>query len=186
MVRILVRLMRALVSLVFFVVVTSASAEPRVEGKVSQEDVRGITAAIRATTNDRVVVIRKSSQPDSAGVQTASGPTAGCQYFVRRIAGTWKIIGKSCWTHVMKQETAAERWPHLVRPSQLSESDFTAMKAALAKHTHDEIRTIKVNDSSPLTVRVHTASPHIVTEGDYTLRKVGGDWKVKVDREIIH
>ena len=60
------------------------------------------------------------------------------------------------------------------------------MKAALARHTHDEIRTMKVIQSSPLTIRVHTASPHIITEGDYTLRKVGSDWKVTVDSEIIH
>jgi hypothetical protein len=178
--------MRATAILASLVVIASASAEPRIEGQVSQEDVRGITAAIRATTQDRIVVIRKSSQPDSAGVQTASGPTAGCQYFVRRIAGIWKIMGKSCWTHVMTPQTAPERWPRVARPSQLSESDYTAMKAALAKHTHDEIRTIKVIQSSPLTVRVHTASPHIVTEGDYTLRKGGGDWKVSIESEIIH
>jgi hypothetical protein len=178
--------MRATAILASLVLVASASAEPRIEGKVSQQDVRGITAAIRATSQDRIVVIRKSSQPDSAGVQTASGPTAGCQYFVRRISGTWTIMGKSCWTHVMTPQTAPERWPRVARPSQLSESDFTAMKAALARHTHDEIRTIKVVQSSPLTVRVHTASPHIVTEGDYTLRKTGRDWKVSVESEIIH
>ena len=86
----------------------------------------------------------------------------------------------------MTPQTASERWPRVARPSQLSESDFTAINAALAKHTHDEIRTIKVIQSSPLTVRVHTASPHIVTEGDYTLRKDGGDWKVSVESEIIH
>jgi hypothetical protein len=168
------------------VVIASASAEPRIEGKVSQGDVRGITAAIRASTQDRIVVIRESSQPDSAGVQTASGPTAGCQYFVRRTAGTWKIMGKSCWTHVIKQQTASQRWPRVARPSQISESDFSAMKAALARHTHDEIRSVKVVQSSPLTVRVHTASAHIVTEGDYTLQKVGDGWKVHVESEIIH
>jgi hypothetical protein len=178
--------MRATAILASLVLAASASAEPRIEGKVSQEDVRGITAAIRATTQDRIVVIRKSSQPDSAGVQTASGPTAGCQYFVRRLAGTWKIMDKSCWTHVMTPQTASDRWPRVARPLQLSESDFTAMTAALAKHTHDEIRTINVIQSSPLTVRVHTASPHIVTEGDYTLRKVAGDWKISVESEIIH
>lgn len=178
--------MRATVILISLVLTASASAEPRTEGKVSQEDVRGITAAIRAATKDRIVVIRSSSQADSAGVQTASGPTAGCQYFVRRIAGTWKIMGKSCWTHVMTPQTAPERWPRVARPSQWFASDFTAMKAALARHTHDEIRTVKVIQSSPLIVRVHTASPHIVTEGDYTLRKIGGDWKVSVESEIIH
>ncbi len=182
----LVRRMRATVLLLSLAIVASASAEPRVVGSVSQEDVRGITAAIRATTHDRIVVIRKSSQPDSAGVQTVSGPTAGCQYFVRRIAGIWTITGKSCWTHVMTPQTASERWPYVARPSQLSESDFTAMKAALARHTHHEIRTIKFIQSSPLTVRVHTASSHIVTEGDYTLRKIGSDWKVNVESEIIH
>jgi hypothetical protein len=178
--------MRATVIFLSLVIIASASAQPRVVGPVSQEDVRGISAAIRATTHDRIVVIRKSSQPDSAGVQTASGPTAGCQYFVRRIGGTWKIMGKSCWTHVMTPQPGSERWPRVARPSQLSESDFTAMKAALARHTHDEIRTIKVIQGSPLTVRVHTASPHIVTEGDYTLRKVGDGWKVSVESEIIH
>jgi hypothetical protein len=178
--------MRAIAILVSLVLVTSASAEPRIEGKVSQEDVRGITAVIRATTHDRIVVIRKSSQPDSAGVQTASGPTAGCQYFVRRIAGTWKVMGKSCWTHVMTPQTAPERWPPLTRPAQLSEADFTAIRAAIAKHTHDEIRSIKVTQNSPLTVHVHTASSHIVTEGDYIARKIGGDWKVSVESEIIH
>ena len=76
--------------------------------------------------------------------------------------------------------------PHVVRPAEISESDFNAMKAALAKHTHDEIRIIKVTQSSPLTIRVHTASPHIVTEGDYTLRKIDGSWKVSVESEIIH
>jgi hypothetical protein len=86
----------------------------------------------------------------------------------------------------MTPQTASERWPRVARPSQLSESDFTAMKSALAKHTHDEIRTIKVIQASPLIVRVHTASPHVVTEGDYTLQKVGGDWKVHVDSQIIH
>jgi len=75
---------------------------------------------------------------------------------------------------------------HVVRPAEISEPDFNAMKAALARKTHDEIRTIKVIKSSPLTVRVHTASPHIVTEGDYTLREIGGSWKVSVEREIIH
>ena len=178
--------MRVAAILLSLVVITSASAETRIEGQVSQEDVRGITAAIRAATQDRIVVIRKSSQPDSVGVQIASGPTAGCQYFVRRIAGTWKVMGKSCWTHVVTPQTASERWPGAARPSQLSEFDFNAMKAGLARHTQDEIRTIKVIQNSPLTVRVHTASPHIVTEGDYTLRKVGGDWKVSVESEIIH
>ena len=86
----------------------------------------------------------------------------------------------------MTPQTASERWPYVARPSQLSESDFTAMKAALARHTHDEIRTIKLLQSSPLTVRVHTASSEIVTEGDYTLRKIGYDWKIIVEREIIH
>ena len=178
--------MRAVVILLLLVLVGFASAEPRIEGQVSQEDVRGITAAIRTATRDRIVVIRRSSQPDSAGVQTASGPTAGCQYLVRRIAGTWKIMGKSCWTHVITPQTASERWPRVARPSQLSEFDFSAMKAALARHTHDEIRTLRVIQTSPLTVRVHTASAHIVTEGDYTLRKVGDDWMVSVESEIIH
>ena len=178
--------MRVAAILLSLVVITSASAETRIEGQVSQEDVRGITAAIRAATQDRVVVIRKSSQPDSAGVQTASGPTAGCQYFVRRIADTWKILDKSCWTHVVTPQTASERWPGVGGPPQLSESDFSAMKAALARHTHDEIRTIKVIRSSPLTVRVHTASAHIVTEGDYTLHKVGDDWMLSVESEVIH
>ena len=178
--------MRTSIILLSLVIVASASGQPRIVGPVSQEDVVGITAAIRATTHDRIVVIRKSSQPDSAGVKTASGPTAGCQYFVRRIADTWKIMGKSCWAHVMTPQTAPERWPRVARPSQISESDFNAMKAALARHTHDEIRSIKVVQSSPLTVRVHTASLHVVTEGDYTLRKIGGDWKVSVESEIIH
>ena len=178
--------MRATAVLALLFLAASASGEPRIEGKVSQEDARGITAAIRAATKDRIVVIRKSSQPDAAGVQTASGPTAGCQYFVRRIAGTWKIMGKSCWTHVMTPQTASDRWPSVARPAEISEADFTAMKTALAKHTHDEIRSIKVVQSSPLTVRVHTASPHIVTEGDYTLQKVGTDWKMHVESEIIH
>jgi hypothetical protein len=178
--------MRAITILVSLVLVISASAEPRIECKIAQEDVRGITAAIRATTHDHIVVIRKSSQPDSAGVQTASGPTAGCQYFVRRIDGTWKIMGKSCWTHVMTPQTAPERWPPLTRPAQLSEADFTAIRAAIAKHTHDEIRTIQVTQNSPLTVHVHTASSHIVTEGDYTARKTGDDWKISVESEIIH
>jgi hypothetical protein len=96
--------MRATAILVSLVLTACVPAEPRIEGKVSQEDVHGITAAIRAA----------------------------------------------------------------------------------ATHTHDEIRTIKVIQSSPLTVRVHTASPHNVTEGDYTLRKSGGDWEVSVQREIIH
>jgi hypothetical protein len=177
--------MRAMAIIVSLVVIASASAETRIEGQVSQEDVHGITAAIRATTQDRIVVIRKSSQPDSAGVQTASGPTAGCQHFVRRIAGTWKIMGKSCWTHVMTPQIASERWPRVARPSEISEADFTALKAALAKNTHDEMRSIKVVQTSPLTVRVHSASPHIVTEGDYTLQKVGSAWKVRVESEII-
>jgi hypothetical protein len=95
-------------------------------------------------------------------------------------------MGKSCWTDVIEEQTALERWPHVARPARISESDINAMKAALAKHTDDEIRTIKVIQSNPLTVRVHTASAHIVTEGDYTLRKIGSDWKVSVEREIIH
>jgi hypothetical protein len=179
--------MRATIILLSLAIIASASAQPRVVGPVSQKDVRGITAAIRATTHDRIVVIKKSSQPDSAGVQTASGPTAGCQYFVRRVAGTWKIMGKSCWTHVTQWPQDAEKqWAGVARPSEIAEPDFNALKAALARHTHDEIRSIKVIQSSPLTVRVHTASPHIVTEGDYTLQRVGGDWKVRVDSEIIH
>jgi hypothetical protein len=178
--------MRATIVLLSLAIVASASAQPRVVGSVSQEDVRGITAAIRATTHGRIVVIRKSSQPDSAGVQTASGPTAGCHYFVRRIAGKWTIMGKSCWTRVMTPQDASERWPRVARPSEISESDLNAVKAALARHTHDEIRSIKVLQSSPLIVRVHTASSHIVTEGDYTLRKVGSEWKVSVESEIIH
>jgi len=178
--------MHSIAILVSLIAITSASAEPRIEGQLSAGDVGGITAAIRATTKDQIIVIRKASQPDSAGVRTASGPTAGCQYFVRRIAGTWKIMGKSCWTHVMAPQTLSERWPRVVRPADLSESDFSAIKAAIAKHTNDEIRSVKVVQSSPLTVRVHTASPHIVTEGDYTLSEIGGDWKVSVESEIIH
>jgi hypothetical protein len=95
-------------------------------------------------------------------------------------------MGKSCWTHFMTPQTAPERWPPLTRPAQLSEADFTAIRAAIAKHTHDEIHSIKVTQNSPLTVHVHTASSHIVTEGDYTARKTGGDWKVSVESEIVH
>src|SRR5438477_7773889 len=110
--------MRVTIICLSLVIIGSASAQPRIVGPVSKEDVRGITAAIRATTPDRIVVIRKSSQRDSAGVQTASGPTAGCQYFVRRIAGAWKIMGKNCWTHVMQWPQEAEnRWPRVARPS---------------------------------------------------------------------
>ena len=98
--------------------IASASAEPRIEGQVSQEDVRGITAIRAATNEPSIVVIRSSSQAGSAGVQTASGPTAGCQYFVRRIADTWKIMGKSCWTHVITPQDASERWPRVARPSE--------------------------------------------------------------------
>jgi hypothetical protein len=178
--------MRATI-LLSLVIIASAAAQLRVVGPVSQEDIHGITAAIRATTHDRIVVIRKSSQPDSAGVQTASGPTAGCQYFVRRIAGTWKIMGKSCWTHVMQwPQDAQKRWPRVARPSELSESDFSQIKAALAKYTRDDIRTIKVVGSSPLAIQVHTASPHIVTEGDFTLQKVGDHWQVTKKSQLIH
>jgi len=183
---VLVRRMRATAILVSLVLTASASAQPRIDGKVSQEDVRGITAAIRAATKDRIVVIRSSSQPDSAGVQTASGPTAGCQYFVRRIAGTWKIMGKSCWTHVMTQQTASERWPRVVRPSEISDSDFSDIKAAVAKVTHDQIRSIEVTSMHPLSVHVHTASPDIVTEGDYTLEKDGAEWKITKQNWLIH
>jgi hypothetical protein len=151
------------------------------------DNVRGITAAIRAATKDRIVVIRGTPSPDRVGVQTESGPSAGCRYLVERTGGAWYIAGKSCWTHTMQwPQNAEKRWPRVTRPPDISESDFTAMKAALARYTHDEIRTIKVVQSSPLTVRVHTASPHIVTEGNYTLRKIGGDWKVGVESEMIH
>jgi hypothetical protein len=184
---VLVRRIRAIAIVVSLVIVASASAEPRIEGPVSQEDVRGITSAIRAITQDRIVVIRKSSQPDSAGVQTASGPTAGCQYFVRRITGTWKIMGKSCWTHVGPAYPDAEkRWPRVARPSGISDADFPDITAAVAKVTHDAIRTMRVTSRSPLTVQVHATSPHIVTERDYTLQKVDGRWKITKQNWLIH
>jgi hypothetical protein len=179
--------MRATAILISLVLVASASAEPRIEGQVSREDVRGITAAIRAATQDRIVVIRKSSQPDSAGVQTASGPTAGCQYFVRRITGTWKIMGKSCWTHVAPAYPDAEkRWPRVARPSEISEVDFADITQAVAKVTHDAIRTMRVTSRNPLTVQVHATSRHVVTERDYTLQRVDGRWKITKQNWLIH
>jgi hypothetical protein len=154
---------------------------------MSQEDINGITAAIHATTHDRIVVISKSSQPDGAGVRTASGPTAGCQYFVRRVAGTWKIMGENCWTHVMpRYQRSEERWSPVTRPWEISKSDFDAIKAVVARQTRDDIRTIKVTTRAPLTVQVHTASSHIVTEGDFTLQKVGDDWQITKRDQLIH
>ena len=80
----------------------------------------------------------------------------------------------------------SERWPRVARPAEISDADFNSMKTALARHTYDEIRSIEIIQTSPLTVRIHTASPHIVTEGEYTLRKLGNGWKVGVESEIIH
>lgn len=62
---------------------------------------------------------------------------------------------------------SASAQPHVQRPAELSDSDWSEIKSALAKYTHDEIRTIRVSSTSPLSVQVHTASPHIVTEGDF-------------------
>jgi len=179
--------MRVTVILVLLVVTASASTQPRVVGDVSQADIRAITATIGAVTHDRIVFIRATPSVDRVGVQTESGPSAGCHYLLRRVGGAWRVAGKSCWTHTIRwPQDAEKRWPHVSRPSELSESDFKTIKLAVARKTHDEIRTIKVTRSTPLSVEVHTASPHIVTEGDYTLEKIGSEWRVTSGGEIIH
>jgi hypothetical protein len=178
------RVRAMLVSLAF---IASASAQPRIVGRVSEEDVRGMAAAIRAVSHDRIVFIRATPSADRAGVQTESGPSAGCQYLLQRNGSTWTVAGKSCWTHtVPSSQDAEKRWPRIARPSELSEADFSEIKTALAKYTHDEIRTIKVTGTSPLSVRVHSASPHVVTEGDFTLQKVGIYWQVTQKSQWIH
>ena len=183
----LVRRMRAIPLLLGVVFVASASAQPRVIGHVAPEDVSGITAAIRSVTQDRIVEIRAASIANRVGVQTESGPSAGCRYLVQRTSGVWKILGKSCWTRTIPSPQDAEkRWPRIARPSELSESDFNAIKVAVARETHDKIRTIKVTGTSPLSVRVHAASPHVVTEGDFTLPKVGTHWQVTQKSQWIH
>jgi hypothetical protein len=183
----LVRRMRAAAILLSLTTIASAAPQTRIIGRIAAEDVRGITAAIRAATRDRIVSIRGTPSSDRVGVQTESGPSAGCHYLVERSGGAWHIAGKSCWTHVIQwPQDAEKRWPHVVRPSELSELDFSQIKAALAKHTHDHIRTIKVVGKTPLSVQVHTASPHIVTEGDFTLEKIGDRWKVTKESQLIH
>lgn len=81
---------------------------------------------------------------------------------------------------------SASAQPHVQRPAELSDSDWSEIKSALAKYTHDEIRTIRVSSTSPLSVQVDTASPHIVTEGDFTLQKVGSHWQITKKRLWIH
>jgi len=81
---------------------------------------------------------------------------------------------------------SASAQPCVARPSQLSDSDWSEIKSALGKYTHDEIRTIKVSATSPLSVRVHTASPHVVAEGDFTLQKAGSHWQVTKKSQGIH
>jgi hypothetical protein len=76
--------------------------------------------------------------------------------------------------------------PPVARPPEISESDLSEIKAALAAYTHDEIRAIKLIAISPLSVLVHTGSPHIVTEGDFTLQKVGGLWQVTTKSQEVH
>jgi hypothetical protein len=183
----LVRRMRAAVVLLAFVYATSASAEPRVIGRISQDDVRGITAAIRAVAPDRIVWIRATPSVDRVGVQTESSPDAGCHYLVERSGGAWHVGAKSCWTHTQPwPDDASKKWPRVARPSELSESDFTEIKRVVAKQTHDDIRSIKVISRSALSVQVHTASPHVVTEGDFTLQKVGAHWQITKKDEWIH
>jgi len=82
--------------------------------------------------------------------------------------------------------TSASAQPQVARPSQLADSDWSEIKSALGKFTHDEVRTIKISATNPLSVRVHTASPHIVTEGDFTLQKVGSHWQVTNKSQWIH
>ena len=145
------------------------------------QDVSGITAAIRSVTQDRIVEIRAASIANRVGVQTESGQSAGCRYLLQRTGSVWKILGKSCWTHTMPspQGTDVEiRSPLVARPTEISESDFSEIKAALATYTHDEIRAIKLIGTSPLSVQVHTASPHIVMQDDFTLEKIGAHWQV--------
>ena len=179
--------MRAAAVLFAFAFAASASTEPRVIGRISQEDVREITAAIRAVAPDRIVWIRATRSADRVGVQTESGPDAGCHYLVERSGGdAWHVGTKSCWTHTQPwPDYAAKKWPHVARPSELSESDFAEIKRVVGKQTHDEIRTIKVS-RSPLSVQVHTASPHVVTEGDFILHKIGAHWQITKKDEWIH
>ena len=180
--------MRITAILLSFVLIASASAQPRVVGHVSQEDVRAITATIRAVTHDRIVFIRATPSADRVGVQTESGPSAGCHYLLQRTGSTWRVAGKSCWTHTIPwPQDAEKRWPRVAWPSELSESDFSEIKAAVAKQTHDEIRSIKVVRTTPhFSVRVHTASQHIVTEGDFTLEKIGTEWRITDRHQLIH
>jgi hypothetical protein len=180
--------MRVAAVLLAFAFTASVSAQPRVVGRVSQDDTRAIIAAIRAVTQDRIVFIRATPSADRVGVQTESGPSAGCHYLLQRAGSTWMIAGKSCWTHTIPwPQDAEKRWPRVARPSELSESDFSEIKAVVAKQTHDEIRSIKVTRTTPsLAVQVHTASPHVVTEGDFTVEKSGGRWQLTNKSQWIH
>jgi hypothetical protein len=176
--------MRVTAVLLAFAFVASASAEPRITAHVSQQDVRAIYAAIRAVTHEPIVAIRATysathERTDRVGVQTGSDRTsAGGQYLLERVGTTWKILGQSRWTHATRYpDAAAKRWPLRLRPSELSEADVHEINALVAKETHDEIRAIKVTRTTPrLLVQVHTASPHIVTEGEFTVEKVGAQW----------
>ena len=49
--------MRVAAVVLSLVAIVSAAAQPRVVGRVSEEEVRAITATIRAVTHDRIVFI---------------------------------------------------------------------------------------------------------------------------------
>jgi len=144
-----------LIPLLFtFAAVASASAHPRVIGHVAPEDLAGITAAISSDTQDRIVEVRVASVADRVGVQTESGPSAGCRYLVQRTNGVWKILGKSCWTRTtrLSQEDTEQRRPRVTRPSQVSERDFTEIIAAVRAVTSEPILAIDtVTVSKPVT-----------------------------------
>ncbi len=173
----------------------AAAAEPRVYGNISETDVRAIVATIRSTTRDKIVSVRASSAPDAAGVRTQSGATAGCQYFVRRIAGQWIIGGKSCWTHVSK-------WP----PAPRSKDAPPDIYGAISKEDVREIiAAIRVVSSKPITfidsrvynprwpheprndiAHVSMGSEDKVTGDSYTIEKKDGRWRITDRGRWIH
>jgi len=129
--------------LLAFLFVGSASAQPRVIGHISPEDVAGVTAAIRTETQNRIVEIRVASVANRVGVQTESGPSAGCRYLVQRTDGVWKIVGKSCWTHTVPPPdapTAAVTNPEVT--VHVSQHDLEEIRTLITTATQEPIMGI--------------------------------------------
>jgi hypothetical protein len=180
--------MRFVAVLGSLVLIAATPAHPHVVGQVSQEDVRAITATIRAVTHDRIVFIRATSSPERVGVQTESGPSAGCHYLLQRTGGAWSVAGKNCWTQTTSwpQDGEKRRSPETPEVhASISRADVQQIKQVLQSVSAERITIIESVRSQrwPFPVLTDTVdvwmSSKRITGDTYRMKKMGNKWTIE-------